>query len=161
MLTDAQNSAVTQQSRNNIIMVVAIIAVMVIATIVVVVFAGKLIRSIAVPTEEVRNALVGFSEGNFDVEVEFESKNELGDMCEALRTSQQVLRALVDDECYLLEEMARGNFDIQSKMCIRDSDYPHGGRGPQSGRNLSDPGYCRSRPCLLQPRLEGDRSFVQ
>ena len=96
-------------------MVVAIIAVMVIATIVVVVFAGKLIRSIAVPTEEVRNALVGFSEGNFDVEVKFESKNELGDMCEALRTSQQVLRALVDDECYLLEEMARGNFDIQSK----------------------------------------------
>lgn len=115
MLTDAQHSALTQQSRNNIIMVVAIIAVMVIATIVVVVFAGKLIRSIAVPTEEVRNALVGFSEGNFDVEVEFESKNELGDMCEALRTSQQVLRALVDDECYLLEEMARGNFDIQSK----------------------------------------------
>ena len=114
-LTDAQNDMIESQGRNNIIMVVAIIAVMVIATIVVVVFAGKLIRSIAVPTEEVRNALVGFSEGNFDVEVKFESKNELGDMCEALRTSQQVLRALVDDECYLLEEMARGNFDIQSK----------------------------------------------
>ena len=114
-LTNAQHSAVTQQSRNNIIMVVAIIAVMVIVTIGVITMALKLIRSIAVPTEEVRNALVGFSEGNFDIEVEFESKNELGDMCEALRTSQRVLRALVDDECYLLEEMARGNFDIRSK----------------------------------------------
>ena len=114
-LTNAQHSAVTQQSRNNIIMVVVIIAVMVIATIGVITMALKLIHSIVAPTEEVRNALVGFSEGNFDIEVEFESKNELGDMCEALRTSQRVLRALVDDECYLLKEMARGNFDIQSK----------------------------------------------
>ncbi len=114
-LTNAQHSAVTQQSRNNIIMVVVIIAVMVIATIGVITMALKLIHSIVAPTEEVRNALVGFSEGNFDIEVEFESKNELGDMCEALRTSQRVLRALVDDECYLLEEMAQGNFDIKSK----------------------------------------------
>ncbi len=114
-LTNAQHSTVTQQSRNNIIMVVVIIAVMVIATIGVITMALKLIHSIVAPTEEVRNALVGFSEGNFDIEVEFESKNELGDMCEALRTSQRVLRALVDDECYLLEEMAQGNFDIKSK----------------------------------------------
>ena len=114
-LTEAQNQAIEQQSRNSVMMVIAIIVVMVITTIVVVVIAGKLIRSIVVPTEEVRNALMGFSEGNFDIEVEFESENELGDMCEALRTSQRVLRALVDDECYLLEEMARGNFDLKSE----------------------------------------------
>ena len=108
-LTEAEDNAIEQQSRNSVMMVIAIIVVMVITTIVVVVIAGKLIRSIVVPTEEVRNALMGFSEGNF------ESENELGDMCEALRTSQRVLRALVDDECYLLEEMARGNFDLKSK----------------------------------------------
>lgn len=67
------------------------------------------------PTEEVRNALVGFSEGNMDIPVTFKSKNELGDMCEALRTSQHVLKEVIADECYLLEEMANGNFDVHSK----------------------------------------------
>ena len=50
-----------------------------------------------------------------DIPVTFKSKNELGDMCEALRTSQHVLKEVIADECYLLEEMANGNFDVHSK----------------------------------------------
>lgn len=113
-LTDAENEAIAQQGRNSVISVIVIIVVMVIATIVVVTFVLKLIRSIVEPTEQVRKALMGFSEGNFDIPVEFESKNELGDMCTALRTSQSVLQTVVSDECRLLEEMAHGNFDIHS-----------------------------------------------
>lgn len=41
--------------------------------------------------------------------------DQLGDMCEALRTSQHVLKEVIADECYLLEEMANGNFDVHSK----------------------------------------------
>lgn len=93
----------------------AIIAAMVAATIGVLVLAFALIRNVTGPTEEVRNALVGFSEGNMDIPVTFKSKNELGDMCEALRTSQHVLKEVIADECYLLEEMANGNFDVHSK----------------------------------------------
>lgn len=94
---------------------IIIIAVSVAAVVVSIIFALVLIKSITAPTEEVRKALVGFSEGKLDIPVSFESKNELGEMCQALRNSQNILGDVIGDIDYLLDEMARGNFDIQSK----------------------------------------------
>jgi methyl-accepting chemotaxis protein len=47
--------------------------------------------------------------------VEYESDNELGDMCKALRTSQETLGSVIGDACYLLEEMGHGNFNVRTK----------------------------------------------
>ena len=109
-LSEAQQTAIDQQERSSKISMLVIIVVMVIATAVVL-----MIRSIVEPTAQVHKALMGFSEGKLDIPVEFESKNELGDMCQALRTSQQVLGGVISDECRLLEEMAHGNFDVHTK----------------------------------------------
>ena len=114
-LSEAQQTAIDQQERSSKISMLVIIVVMVIATAVVLMMATKLIRSIWEPTAQVHKALMGFSEGKLDIPVEFESKNELGDMCQALRTSQQVLGGVISDECRLLEEMAHGNFDVHTK----------------------------------------------
>lgn len=114
-LNEAQQTAIDQQERSSKISMLVIIVVMVIATAVVLMMATKLIRSIVEPTAQVHKALMGFSEGKLDIPVEFESKNELGDMCQALRTSQQVLGGVISDECRLLEEMAHGNFDVHTK----------------------------------------------
>ena len=114
-LSEAQQTAIDQQERSSKISMLVIIVVMVIATAVVLMMATKLIRSIVEPTAQVHKALMGFSEGKLDIPVEFESKNELGDMCQALRTSQQVLGGMISDECRLLEEMAHGNFDVHTK----------------------------------------------
>ena len=114
-LSEAQQTAIDQQERSSKISMLVIIVVMVIATAVVLMMATKLIRSIVEPTAQVHKALMGFSEGKLDIPVEFESKNELGDMCQALRTSQQVLGGVISDECRLLEEMAHGSFDVHTK----------------------------------------------
>ena len=114
-LSEARQTAIDQQERSSKISMLVIIVVMVIATAVVLMMATKLIRSIVEPTAQVHKALMGFSEGKLDIPVEFESKNELGDMCQALRTSQQVLGGVISDECRLLEEMAHGNFDVHTK----------------------------------------------
>ena len=114
-LSEAQQTAIDQQERSSKISMLVIIVVMVIATAVVLMMATQLIRSIVEPTAQVHKALMGFSEGKLDIPVEFESKNELGDMCQALRTSQQVLGGVISDECRLLEEMAHGNFDVHTK----------------------------------------------
>ncbi len=95
--------------------IIVVIVVMVAATLVVTAFAATLIKSITGPTEQVRSALVGFSQGKLDIAVDFESKNELGDMCNALRESQGILGAVIGDVAYLLGEMARGNFNISSR----------------------------------------------
>lgn len=114
-LSAAQQEAIDRQEQSSRITMIVILVVMVIATVAVLAIATKLIRSIVEPTAQVHKALMGFSEGKFDIPVEFESKNELGDMCQALRTSQQVLGGVISDECRLLEEMAHGNFDVHTK----------------------------------------------
>lgn len=114
-LSAAQQEAIDRQEQSSRITMIVILVVMVIATVVVLAIATKLIRSIVEPTAQVHKALMGFSEGKLDIPVEFESKNELGEMCEALRTSQQVLGGVISDECRLLEEMAHGNFDVHIK----------------------------------------------
>ena len=115
LLMQAQDDAVDAQERNSLISIGVIIAVMVVATILVLGTAFKLVKGIMEPTEEVRKALMGFSEGKLDIPVNYESKNELGDMCNALRSSQDTLSAVIEDICYLLGEMANGNFDVRSR----------------------------------------------
>ena len=115
LLTQAQDKAVDAQERSSLISIGVIIAVMVVATVLVLGTAFKLVKGIMEPTEEVRKALMGFSEGKLDIPVNYESKNELGDMCNALRSSQDTLSAVIEDICYLLGEMANGNFDVRSR----------------------------------------------
>lgn len=114
-LMQAQNDAVDAQERNSLISLGVISAVMVVATILILGTAFKLVKGIMEPTEEVRKALMGFSKGELDIPVNYESKNELGDMCNALRSSQDTLSAVIEDICYLLGEMANGNFDVRSR----------------------------------------------
>ena len=115
LLTKAQNEAVDAQKRSSLLSIGVIIAVLAVATILVLGTAFKLVKGIMEPTEEVRKALMGFSQGKLDIPVDYESKNELGDMCNALRSSQDTLSAVIEDICYLLGEMANGNFDVRSR----------------------------------------------
>ncbi|MEY8260190.1 methyl-accepting chemotaxis protein [Oscillospiraceae bacterium 50-60] len=113
---EAEEAAIIerQSTISNIAMII-IVAAMIIATIVVIRIALIIIKSIVIPAEQVRVALVGFSEGNLEVPVDYESKNELGEMCQALRTSQHVLSGVIGDICFLLEEMGGGNFNCRTK----------------------------------------------
>ncbi len=114
-LKDEQDKIIKEQNLASTIELVVIIAVMFVATVVVLMMAFKIIKSIAVPTAQVEKALVGFSQGNLTIPVEFQGKNELGKMCDALRTSQNVLSEVIGDTCRLLEEMGAGNFNVKSK----------------------------------------------
>ena len=114
-LQTEEKKIIDQQAVISNIAMIAIVVAMVIATIVVIRIALIIIKSIVVPTEQVRRALVGFSEGNLEVQVDYESRNELGEMCQALRTSQHVLSEVIGDTCRLLEEMGKGNFDVRTK----------------------------------------------
>ena len=114
-LENEQDEIIKEQNQASTIELVVIIAVMFVATLAVLTMAFKIIKSIAEPTEQVRSALVGFSQGNLAVPVDYTGKNELGEMCDALRTSQHVLGECIGDTCRLLEEMGNGNFDVRTK----------------------------------------------
>lgn len=86
-----------------------------VATVMVIAIAFTLIRSITIPVAQVKNALTGFAQGKLDIPVAYRSRSELGVMCDALRSSQVTLSSIIQDEAYLLNEMANGNFDVHSK----------------------------------------------
>ena len=115
LLADEEDNDIAAQKRASLVSIGIIFAVMAVATILVLGTAFKLVKGIMEPTEEVRKALMGFSEGKLDIPVNYESKNELGDMCNALRSSQDTLSAVIEDICYLLGEMANGNFNVRSR----------------------------------------------
>jgi len=112
-LQAGQAKIIEQQNTSSTIGMVVIIAVMVVATIVVMLMATKIIRSIVEPSNQVRNALVGFSQGNLSIPVNFTGRNELGEMCDALRPSQQVLNSVIQDISATTGQMAKGNFDVE------------------------------------------------
>ena len=100
----------------DIIVILVVVAVATAAATVAVIALGlAIIKTITIPVAQVQNALVGFSQGNLDIPVDYQSKSELGVMCDALRSSQATLSGVIQDEAYLLREMAGGNFDVHSK----------------------------------------------
>ncbi len=114
-LQQKQNEIIASQELTSNIAIVVILAAMVIATIAVLRIALIIIKSIVVPAEQVHTALEGFSQGKLDIPVDYHSGSELGEMCDALRTSQHVLHECISDTCHLLEEMGNGNFDVRTK----------------------------------------------
>ena len=114
-VSTAQTEKIKEQETLSTVVMIVIIVAMVVATLVVIRLALAIINSIVTPVEQVHNALVGFSQGKLDIKVEYHSTSELGEMCDAMRTSQHVLDGCISDACRLLEEMAEGNFNVKSK----------------------------------------------
>ena len=115
MLSAAEAEAIAHQQTVVNITCLILVIVTIAATLIVVLFIRQILASILPPVEQVHQALVGFSKGDFNIPVEFESRSELGDMCHAMRNSQQILTAVVEDECYLMESFAQGNFSARTR----------------------------------------------
>jgi methyl-accepting chemotaxis protein len=114
-LISAKDAAIATEWSNVRMSIMVAIVAMVIIAVAIILLAIRIIKSILGPTEEVRTALVGFSKGNLSVPVKYEGTDELGEMCQALRTSQKVLGGVIEDTSRLLQEMGNGNFDVRTK----------------------------------------------
>ena len=114
-LEDQKNQTIEKQKKSTTYTTLAVIGVMILNVALTLYIATKIIRSITEPVEQAHNALNAFKNGKFDVPVNYVGHNELGEMCDALRTSQQILKEVIEDECHLLEEMGAGNFDVRTK----------------------------------------------
>ena len=75
----------------------------------------QMVHSMLAPLHELKGSMDGFASGNLNVPVEFESRNEFGEMCESMRKGQALVSGAIEDISYLLEEMAEGNFDVRSR----------------------------------------------
>lgn len=112
-LQTEQNKIIEEQNQRVNLGLIIIIAAMVVCATGVMTMVVRIIRHITVPTMEVRDALVAMSEGNLSNPVNFKGKNELGQMCDSLRSCQKILSNVVRDISSGTTQMAQGNFDVE------------------------------------------------
>lgn len=110
----------TKNVENTFYFVVAIIIVCLILAIVSsMVIAKRVEKSIISPLGEVKISLEEIKNGNLDVSISYDSVDEFGDLSRSVNAFIQSLKAIIEDEKYLLLEMSEGNFDIATREAER------------------------------------------
>lgn len=81
----------------------------------VVVVVSRLIRAITTPVKELESVAKRISEGYIENEIAHTGNDELGVLADSFRATCEGLHVVVSDLTYLLDEMAKGNFNIRTK----------------------------------------------
>lgn len=95
-----------------------IVAIIIVALAFIITFgmAMTLIRAVVTPVDQLQRALDRMREGELDIDVDYESEDELGMLASDVRSVVEFLDGIVSDENRLLGEMSNGNFNIESDM---------------------------------------------
>ena len=99
----------------NMLLIVAI-PLSVAAIVIAVILALMLIRAIVPPIREIQKGMEEIEAGNLDVQLKYESRDELGQLSDSVRGMVDSLKAIIHDEDYLFAEMGNGNFDVQTRI---------------------------------------------
>ena len=75
----------------------------------------SLSNAIVEPIHELQSAVQKLKVGEFDIEIQYEGKDEIGDLAKDLHEAGMQMHAVVSDAGYLLGEMAEGRFDVTTK----------------------------------------------
>lgn len=66
------------------------------------------------PIAEIKNALNKIAKGEFDSQITYVSRDEFGEMADAMRATNDSLSKLIKDSSYMYGELANGNFNVHS-----------------------------------------------
>ena len=89
-------------------------AVMAVTIIIGVYFSVVIIRGIKLPIFEIQDAVSRMARGDLDVEIFYNSKDELGVLSEQVRELRRKLQVIIEDEDQFLAKMASGDFTVDS-----------------------------------------------
>ena len=65
---------------------------------------------------ELKGSALEMTKGNFDIQIAYESTDELGELADAMRHMCAETRLIISDTSEMLEQMADNNFNIHAKM---------------------------------------------
>lgn len=65
------------------------------------------------PICKIKDAFEEFSNGNLNIEIDYNSKDELGQLCDSFTSTSQNLKEYVLNISHVLEEMSNGNFGVE------------------------------------------------
>ena len=73
-------------------------------------------RKIRKPLEEIEIAVNKMAEGDFEIDIIYESKDELGKVSDSIRKMEQNIKLIIKDTFIVLDEVSLGNFDVEPKV---------------------------------------------
>ncbi|MEG2441514.1 MAG: methyl-accepting chemotaxis protein [Acetivibrio sp.] len=104
----------TKSSRFGIITIVAIIITSIFTSVLLAVIISKRISK---PIQACAKRLTQLADGDLKTEVpQMDTKDETGIMMNALATTIGILRDIIEDEDFILDEMGKGNFDVTTRV---------------------------------------------
>ena len=101
-LTDQAESSCTQE----IVILCVLIAIIIIGGIALNLY---MVRSIVSPLREAEEAVVAFSHGDLSHALTYQAKDEIGGICDAVRTSQGILHSTIEDIVSITKRLAAGD----------------------------------------------------
>jgi len=78
-------------------------------------FSKTITNLISEPIGEMEVAVQKIKNGELDVEINYESEDEIGHLAQNLRITCEQIKTIIQDAGYLLHEMADGNFNIATQ----------------------------------------------
>lgn len=72
-------------------------------------------KSINSGITQIQKAALEMAEGSFDSVITYDSHDEIGDLANSMRRMEAIMRGIITDIDYMLEELAAGNLCVQSK----------------------------------------------
>lgn len=114
----AQASADQDYKQSQSLMMVSeiiIVLFQILAAVATIVLATTITRSIVKPVREIEKAAGEMSKGSLHVDLNYESKDELGSLADSMRKTISNIGNIIDDITYLLGAMASGDFQVGSK----------------------------------------------
>ena len=93
-----------------------------------------LIRTSLAPLKKISSSGVEVAKGNFDVDIQYNKKDEIGELAESMREIIQRIRTIISDLQNKLSELSKGNFRVD----MEDQEYYAGAYAPllQSLRDI-------------------------
>ena len=93
-----------------------------------------LIRTSLAPLKKISSAGVEVAKGNFDVDIQYNKKDEIGELAESMREIMQRIRVIISDLQNKLSELSKGNYRVD----MEDQEYYAGAYAPllQSLRDI-------------------------
>lgn len=109
------DSAYTLSQKIAIIGYTILLAVTIIAIVIAGLLTAKLGNIIITPINKLKDVASQISQGNLNVEVEYSSSDELGELADSFRTTCKVLKHIIGDLTQLMEKIKNGNLAAKSE----------------------------------------------
>lgn len=109
--TTSYDSSMASSTATTVIMIIIGILAIVIG----ISLALYITKSITSVVSQLETAAHKMSEGEFDVDINYESRDELGKLAESMRSTIDNLKMVIRDVGYVLQEMSSGNLAVHTK----------------------------------------------